>query len=107
MKKGKADIISDGDSIICNESQGSLKRCGGIGDILTGIIGTFIYWIQTGMQNQYIKTNSIEDKPNMLAAYCGSVFTRECSLIAFEKYKRSLIAVDIIDKNRICFLYHV
>ena len=41
LKKGKIDIISDGQEVVCNQTEGSLKRCGGIGYFLTGTLGLF------------------------------------------------------------------
>jgi ATP-dependent NAD(P)H-hydrate dehydratase len=42
VRKGIFDLITDGKQamFVCNE--GSSKRCGGIGDILAGTIGTFV-----------------------------------------------------------------
>ena len=42
MKKGMIDLISDGNISYYVSIEGSLKRCGGLGDILSGILGTFV-----------------------------------------------------------------
>ena len=102
VKKGKVDIISDGREVICNESEGSLKRCGGIGDLLTGTIGTFAYWCSDDFENRInrleISPNPVLNNPNMIAAYASCSFIRECSKTAFNKFHRSLLAVDIIEQ---------
>ena len=102
VKKGKVDIISDGREVICNESEGSLKRCGGIGDLLTGCIGTFAYWCSYDFQNKInrlgISPNPVLNNPNMIAAYASTTFIRECSKTAYNKFHRSLLAVDIIEQ---------
>jgi ATP-dependent NAD(P)H-hydrate dehydratase len=40
-RKGLTDIVTDGLKAYYVKETGSLKRCGGIGDILAGTIGTF------------------------------------------------------------------
>jgi ATP-dependent NAD(P)H-hydrate dehydratase len=96
IKKGKVDIISDGKEIIFNDSEGSLKRCGGIGDLLTGTLGTFINW--THKMETDSKVNDIVIQPNIIAALAGSLFIRECGRVAFNKYHRSVLAVDIVEQ---------
>ena len=95
IKKGKCDIISNGNQLVFNDMEGSLKRCGGIGDILTGTIGTFSYW-STLNKKETVNENEISDY--MIACYAASVFVKECSRIAFEKFHRSILAVDIIEQ---------
>lgn len=41
VRKGISDIITDGVDAYYVCEEGSLKRCGGIGDILSGTIATF------------------------------------------------------------------
>ena len=95
IKKGKCDIISNGNQLVFNDMEGSLKRCGGIGDILTGTIGTFSYW-STLNKKETVNKNEISDY--MIACYAASVFVKECSRIAFEKFHRSILAIDIIEQ---------
>ena len=93
MRKGSVDIISDGKETVLGQSEGSLKRCGGIGDLLTGTIATFLNWT-------WSKTNRAVDSsissPSVMAACAGSQFIRDCSREAFKKHARSLLATDII-----------
>ena len=99
LKKGKVDIISDGKIVIYNEVQGSLKRCGGVGDLMTGALSLFLHWCNAAMAGFFDENDqqwSEIEHPNVIAAYTASVFTRECSKMAFEKYHRSLIAADIL-----------
>jgi ATP-dependent NAD(P)H-hydrate dehydratase len=44
VRKGPVDIITDGKEAILVSQPGSLKRCGGIGDILSGVVGTFLQY---------------------------------------------------------------
>lgn len=43
--KGKVDIISDGTRTVTCAVPGGLKRCGGIGDVLSGTMATTLAWI--------------------------------------------------------------
>ncbi|CAF0713335.1 unnamed protein product [Brachionus calyciflorus] len=95
LKKGQIDVISDGKHVICNDLEGSLKRCGGIGDLLTGILGLFSYWCDLDKSKES-KTEEIPS--NIVACYSASVFIRECSKIAFSKYHRAFLAVDVIEE---------
>lgn len=88
MRKGSVDIISDGKETVLGQSEGSLKRCGGIGDLLTGTIATFLNWTWS---NRTLSTS-----PSVMAACAGSQFIRDCSHEAYKKHARSLLATDII-----------
>jgi ATP-dependent NAD(P)H-hydrate dehydratase len=95
LKKGKVDIISNGQEVISNDVEGSLKRCGGIGDLLTGTLGTFAYWTDS---NQQTEDNASQKQATILAAYSASLFIKECSRVAFNKFHRATLAVDVIDQ---------
>ena len=44
IQKGVQDVISNGkDTMVC-AIEGGLKRCGGQGDVLTGVLGTLLAW---------------------------------------------------------------
>ena len=45
VSKGKVDIISDGVRTIACAVPGGLKRCGGIGDVLSGAMATSLAWV--------------------------------------------------------------
>lgn len=100
LKKGKVDIITDGNELITNDMEGSLKRCGGIGDLLTGTIGTFTYWTHSGIENNKNEdsSKSLLNQPCIVAAYAASTLIKECSRKAFEKIHRSTLADDIIQQ---------
>lgn len=99
MKKGSIDIISDGHQTITNDLDGSRKRCGGIGDILSGITGTYAFWCDSAHNadenifQEFSITNSM-----MIAAYSASAVTKWSSQNAYAKFHRSLIAGDIIEE---------
>lgn len=75
--KGEKDIILGKKSFIIN-TEGGLKRCGGIGDILAGAISTCAHWnMQYGIA-------------------LASIITRRATKRGFEKEGRGLTAPNII-----------
>ena len=89
VEKGSVDrIYQNHTSLSCHEV-GSLRRCGGQGDVLSGIIATFLSW---GFKNRE-KT----DDWKQVAAYAGCVVTRRASKLAFAKYGRAMVGSDLID----------
>ena len=84
---------------MCNGTEGSPKRCGGIGDLLTGTLGTFLFWSDQVIQNSCFSSDQVaSSQPNILAAYAGSVFVRECSRLAYRNFHRATLAIDIIEQ---------
>ena len=100
VKKGSVDIITDGQAVVSCNHEGSLKRCGGIGDLLTGAVATFSYWCHANdLANDSVQDLTTEIvNPNLIAAYNASFLIRESSKRAFLKYHRSILAVDIIEQ---------
>ncbi|KAK3099405.1 hypothetical protein FSP39_003890 [Pinctada imbricata] len=47
VQKGEVDIISDGENVLVCSNEGSPRRCGGQGDLLSGTMGTFTHWAHT------------------------------------------------------------
>jgi ATP-dependent NAD(P)H-hydrate dehydratase len=95
VRKGLQDVITDGRSAIYVKQQGSSKRCGGIGDILAGTIGTFSQYAFTG--TYFSETDdSLKRKLVPLAMACLTV--RFASCFAFERKGISLVSPDIIDE---------
>lgn len=69
-------------------SGGSGRRCGGQGDLMSGVIATFYHW-------------SLEKKhPNaaFIAAYGGSFLTKKCNEYAFSLKGRSMLASDMVEQ---------
>ena len=98
VKKGKCDIITDGIELYIVKNSGSLKRTGGIGDLLSGLINCYC-----GMLNQRKKESNEYDKKCIIShgelikcCLFACYICREASRLAFEKMKYSLTAPDII-----------
>lgn len=91
IKKGFNDLIyntTDGPEPFECPSGGSGRRCGGQGDLMSGVIATFYHW-------------SLEKKhPNaaFVASYGGSFLAKKCNEYAFSLKGRSMLASDMIEQ---------
>jgi len=99
VKKGEFDLISNGKAVISCEVPGGPRRCGGIGDVLAGVIGCFSVW---GTRPPKEEDGKHPPKPDddicglMLAGYAGCTVTRAATRTAFMNYSRSVVANDLI-----------
>jgi len=95
VMKGKVDLISDGTTTIKCEEEGSPRRCGGQGDILSGVIGVFMAWA-----HQHYSSGSITPSIPypLLASYAGASLMRTSSREAFKKYRRSTTTPNMIEQ---------
>lgn len=93
VQKGQFDYISEGTSISYVELEGAPKRCGGQGDILTGLIGTYLAW------------NAHAAKPASTVDCCfeASCMLRMAAKKTFEEKGRSMVASDILNYIRVFF----
>ena len=96
VKKGHQDVIqslSSGFKMECKEI-GGLKRSGGLGDILSGIIGTFLAWNSIKYKTG---TNSQRLENVVLGSWMACCITKQATKKAFENKKRSMTAPDVLD----------
>jgi len=124
IQKGRHDVISNGSVTLISDVEGGLKRSGGQGDTLTGVLGTFLAWRKayheglwdTGEDGEKVAQakcdieSEINDKGSgdskkmsptttvLLAAWAGSTITRGCSRRAFAAKGRSMQASDLTDE---------
>lgn len=81
-------------TLTCKE-EGGLKRSGGIGDILAGVIGAFVAW------NEILKKEEndafLVKQDLMLACWSACCITKRSTFVAFERKRRSMTAPDILD----------
>ncbi|EJU03686.1 Ribokinase-like protein [Dacryopinax primogenitus] len=108
LQKGPEDIISNGvESWTVNE-QGSLKRCGGQGDVLSGCVGTFLAWAKNFEEGEYTEKKPDTDSPHVsiLAAYGAATITRTASRFAFAYKKRAMQSSDLLDHVGDSYEYH-
>lgn len=110
LKKGVTDVISNlillprglaNRVILQCDIQGSNRRCGGQGDLLSGFLGTFVAWYQLNdsktdsLMKDYGGINK-EVIGHSLAAYGACAMIRTCNRLAYEALGRSLTASDMI-----------
>lgn len=84
LKKGPVDAILHGSSEIVISNKSGLRRCGGIGDVLCGLLA-------------YL-TNVYDDK--VLACQYASLIVRKASYKVFKKMGRSTMPKNIISQIR-------
>jgi len=94
LRKGAVDIISDGKYFVVSSTPMMLRRCGGQGDVLAGVVGLWTHW-----SRQYIKENPEKQLPSVgvLSAFAGSYLLRHFAARAFELKHRSILTTDIIE----------
>ncbi|XP_006884014.1 PREDICTED: ATP-dependent (S)-NAD(P)H-hydrate dehydratase [Elephantulus edwardii] len=91
VQKGERDVISDGEQVLVCSQEGSSRRCGGQGDLLSGSLGVLVHWaLLAGAE----KTNGLN--PFLVAAIGACSLTRQCNSQAFQKYGRSMTTTDMI-----------
>lgn len=104
VRKGAVDWISDGERAVVGDGEGGRKRSGGQGDTLTGSIGTLLAW--RGIYHEGLwdtEGNFSREETLLLAAFGGSIITRECSRLAFMKHGRALQASDLTEEVPVAF----
>lgn len=95
VRKGQFDVISDGKKLVQCTRSGGLRRCGGQGDVLAGIISTLAGW-NFGPESAYELSEKLRKREGhrftasrtMLAAWGACALTREASRRAYEQHHR-------------------
>ncbi|XP_059851823.1 ATP-dependent (S)-NAD(P)H-hydrate dehydratase isoform X1 [Delphinus delphis] len=91
VQKGEQDVISDGGQALTCSREGSGRRCGGQGDLLSGSLGVLAHWaLLAGPE----KTNG--SSPLLVAAFGACALTRQCARQAFQKHGRATTTTDMI-----------
>lgn len=122
LQKGLKDIITNGicnrqlkleskDVTIACDINGSNRRCGGQGDILSGCIATFVSWFHlnnckkgnsdfNSVKNESLEKKLLWFKDHLMgyswAVYGACVVTKTCNRLAFQEHGRSMTASDMI-----------
>ncbi|XP_042313420.1 ATP-dependent (S)-NAD(P)H-hydrate dehydratase isoform X3 [Sceloporus undulatus] len=91
VQKGERDLISDGEKVLVCSHEGSSRRCGGQGDLLSGSLGVLAHWAFLAGPE---KTNG--QNPFLVAAFGACSLTRQCNNQAFQKGGRSMTTSDMI-----------
>ncbi|XVF63197.1 hypothetical protein PTKIN_Ptkin09bG0068700 [Pterospermum kingtungense] len=97
LRKGKSDLISDGEIVQSVGIYGSPRRCGGQGDILSGSVAVFLSWARQHVSATENKPTISPTNPTVLGCIAGSALLRKAASLAFEHKKRSTLTTDIIE----------
>ncbi|PPS02193.1 hypothetical protein GOBAR_AA18455 [Gossypium barbadense] len=97
LRKGKSDLISDGEKVQSVSIYGSPRRCGGQGDILSGSVAVFLSWARQCNLAAERESTISRTNPTVLGCIAGSALLRKAAALAFEHKKRSTLTTDIIE----------
>jgi len=90
LRKGRRDVVSDGSVLLVLDVPGAPRRCGGLGDVLSGSVGAFLHWAS-------LSQSPLVGSP-LWAALCGAAVTRGAQRRAYAARGRGTSAVDVLDK---------
>lgn len=93
--KAREDRIVQGDRVLVYPVEGSPRRCGGQGDVLSGCLAAFSGWAEN------CKEDRVEAQ--MFAAFAASTLVKTCSKITFKEKGRGMIVSDMLAKLHIAF----
>jgi len=101
VHKGAHDVISDGHITEDCHSGGSPRRCGGQGDLLAGILATFLNW------GYAPGSSGGPPSPCLVAAWGSCRLARACAAHTFAVQGRSMTTEDLVDgiQSQFCRLY--
>jgi ATP-dependent NAD(P)H-hydrate dehydratase len=91
--------------MICKE-EGGLKRSGGLGDILSGSIGTFLAWHQLMMKKQNNPSSTSDDisqlvltgKEKLVPCWAACCIVKLATKAAYYKKRRAMTAPDVLEE---------
>ena len=117
IQKGVIDTINNNICTMQCEEEGGLKRCGGIGDVLSGSVTAFMAWnsiFEQQKKNTSEATNSDDDddddddnivqqqqrqqQQRVFACWSASVLVKKATKLAYEKKHRSMSAMNVLDE---------
>jgi ATP-dependent NAD(P)H-hydrate dehydratase len=93
VEKGARDTITRNDTTLVCTEEGGLKRSGGIGDVLSGTLGTLVAW-HAILKEQ----GKVEDEDLSLACWTACCFVKRATKRAFQAKKRAMTAPDVLNE---------
>lgn len=104
IKKGCFDYIALGSELgISCKTVGSPRRCGGQGDILAGVLGSFLAWADCARKLNNRNIEFAEQDIKLACCYAACVTARCASGLTYNEKGRSMIASDILVNIHIAF----
>ncbi|KAI8591144.1 Ribokinase-like protein [Geranomyces variabilis] len=104
LQKAGKDIISNGNEVIECSAEGSPRRCGGQGDLLSGACATFLAWGKNYQAKAWdhpadpVLDKEFETRLPLVAAWAACLLARSCSKAAFAKHRRAMTTSDLIEQ---------
>lgn len=92
--KGEQDLITDGSKVYSCSLEGSGRRCGGQGDLLSGSMGVLAHWAHAASAAGMVRSVN----PSVVAAFGACALTRQCNSQAFQQHGRSTTTSDMIQE---------
>uniref|UniRef100_A0A1A8HN47 ATP-dependent (S)-NAD(P)H-hydrate dehydratase n=1 Tax=Nothobranchius korthausae TaxID=1143690 RepID=A0A1A8HN47_9TELE len=92
--KGEQDLITDGSKVYSCSVEGSGRRCGGQGDLLSGSLGVLAHWAYSASAAGVIRSVN----PSVVAAFGACSLTRQCNSQAFQRHGRATTTSDMIQE---------
>ncbi|KAA8588031.1 hypothetical protein FQN60_001225 [Etheostoma spectabile] len=92
--KGEQDLITDGTKVISCSVEGSGRRCGGQGDLLSGSMGVLAHWAHAASAAGMGRSLN----PSVVAAFGACSLTRQCNSQAYQRHGRSTTTSDMIQE---------
>lgn len=97
LQKGEIDYAANAENSLSNDTSGGLKRCGGQGDLLSGVLGTFIAWERFYRNKEWSHDDSVDlSSSKLICCWAASFIIRKSSKHAFEKHGRATQSSDMI-----------
>lgn len=99
LSKGLNDFICDkahNYTLKTDSSTGSDRRCGGQGDILSGLAGTYMHWIHAA--NNTLPDHERIENATCWAGYLAAITARICNEEAFKESGHGMLTSDMINK---------
>lgn len=96
LAKGSSDIICEGPTqfeLMTDETTGSNRRCGGQGDILSGLAGVYLHWLGQGNDS-----DQKVDNVTAWAAYLAAITTRKCNELTYDSLGGASLVSDMINR---------
>lgn len=91
--KGNIDFIACGDTLVTCDVQGSPRRCGGQGDVLSGAAAVLHYW---AYGTYAASSEKPELPPSVIAAWGACALTRRANALAFSQRGRGTLTTDML-----------
>lgn len=100
LAKGIVDIVASksGLQLTTDATTGSDRRCGGQGDILSGLAGVYMHWMEQGLATNSQGLDLEEPNKAAWAGYLAALTTRKTNELAYREFKGGMLASHMIDK---------